>query len=216
MNDFISKWKNDNKFKAKIKLLLYGIFILLVTVYAFSINNHMAVDNSINTNNNLNNTNDNKITIPKEYDYSITINIDEKSYQYYGTKKQDSITINKVIDDSETNYLYKDNDYYIFDNEMYIKTNKEEVYNIINYNYLDLNTINSYLSKSSRSGNQYLVYLKDIILEYDDNDYLVIIVNNNKINIDYTSLMKLTNPDIEKCYVIIDIKEKNERGEINE
>ena len=51
------------------------------------------------------------------------------------------------------------------------------------------------------------LYLKDIILGQDTNEYFTISVDENKISIDYTPLMKQFNPDIKKYKVNIQINE---------
>ena len=63
--------------------------------------------------------------------------------------------------------------------------------------------LNEYITKAEKLENQYLVYLKDIILDSNSNDYIVININNNKINIDYTVLMKNFDETIEKYFVNI-------------
>ena len=42
MDNFIKKWKSDKKYQAKIKLILYGIFIVLVALYASTLNTNMS------------------------------------------------------------------------------------------------------------------------------------------------------------------------------
>ena len=37
MDKYIEKWKEDKKFRAKIKLLLYGIFLVIVIIYITSL-----------------------------------------------------------------------------------------------------------------------------------------------------------------------------------
>ena len=154
-----------------------------------------------------NKENDNTIKIPEQYNYSIKININEKEYKYSGTKTKEEEKIIKEIDDITTNYIYKNNSYYKEEENNYLLTSKDEVYDIINYHYLSFETINEYLKKAEKLENQYLVYLKDIILENNSNDYIVININDNKINIDYTVLMKNFDETIEKYFVNIDIEE---------
>ena len=75
-------------------------------------------------------------------------------------------------------------------------------------NYINLESINSYLEKAkSSNNNQYLVYLKDIILGNDSEEYFTILINDDKINIDYTPLIKQFNHDIKKYKVNIQINE---------
>lgn len=211
MKDFLDKWKKDSKYRTKIKLLLYTLFVVIVSIYAISINNISSNDlNNPDTNTENNNntkTTENVIKIPEEYNYIINITINNTTYKYSGTNKINQKTIIKEDDISITNYIYQDNEYYIDDNGIYIKTTKNEVYDIINYNYIDLETINTYLKKGKKNSNQYLVYLKDIILGNNSNEYFIILVNDNKINIDYTPLMKEFNNNIEKYKVDIKIEE---------
>ena len=87
-----------------------------------------------------------------------------------------------------------------------ISCKKEEIYDIVNSDYLNLTTINQYLSKSTKIDNQYLVYLKDIILGNNSDDYIQITINENNIDINYTSLVKTFDKSIEKYLVSIKIE----------
>ena len=118
------------------------------------------------------------------------------------------MTITKEVNHTIKNYLYKNNEYYLEDNDLYIKTTRDEVYDIVNYNYLNLANINTYLEKAEKHNNQFLIYLKDIILDNNSDNYFVIIINNNHINIDYTPLMKEFS-NIQKYLVDIKIYQKN-------
>ena len=210
MDKFIENWHNDRKYRAKIKLLLYALFLMFMTIYALSLNKqNLANDNSkqeINDDIQSINETENYIIIPENYTYKISIVIDDNIYNYYGQKIKNEQTITKVVNDLKTEYKLIDNNYYIKDSNLYIKTTKNEVYDIINYNYINLETINTYLSKSIKDNDRYLIYLKDIILENSTNEYIVISINNNIINIDYTNLMKLTNNNLKKYEVNIEIE----------
>ncbi len=204
MENFMQKWQEDNRFRAKIKLLLYGLFIILVTMYAISLKESKKDNNPetvfpVESNY--------QISIPDNYSYFINITIDGKEYIYSGEKHSTEKTINKTIDNVTTNYLLRDNDYYMQDNNLYVKITKEEVYDIINYNYIDLNNINNYLNQAIKDDNQYKVYLQDVILDTETKEYFVISINDGTINIDYTPLMKRNNPDIESYNVSIQINE---------
>ena len=112
------------------------------------------------------------------------------------------------------NYIYKNGNYYIEDTKQannYIVTTQEEVYDVVNYNYINMDTINEYLKKATKNNNQYLVYLKNVILGNDSENYFVIDIKDTNIYIDYTALMKEFNSNIKKYKVSIEIK--NERGE---
>ena len=208
MDKYIEKWKEDKKFRAKIKLLLYGIFLVIVIIYVTSLKTEpIPVDEVDDLNSEIKEENK-VITIPEKYNYLIKIEIDDKNYTYSGEKNLEQENIVKTSGDISNNYIFKNNEYYVKDGELYIKTTKEEVYDVVNYNYINLETINNYLSKAeNNNSNQYLVYLKDIILGQDTNEYFTISVDENKISIDYTPLMKQFNPDIKKYKVNIQINE---------
>ncbi len=204
MDIFIEKWKNDNKFRAKIKLLLYGIFIVIVTIYAASLNPINNIDNedieetseNINTN-----------VIPKVNNYNYRIKIDDDEYWYYIKETDNKKEIVKEINGEKYNYLYEDNNYYKEVNNNYIKININEVYDILEYSYLDIDNINAYLEKAENNGQEYLVYLKDVILSNETNDYFVILINDKQISIDYTPLLKEIKHDNKNYHVWLTIEE---------
>ena len=212
MNDFYTKWKEDKKYRTKIKLIAYTCFVVVVSIYAISINQNISNDNSIYQKNDefsvINNESD-IIDIPKNYTYKINVIIDDENYSYSGKKSNDEETITKEDSNGITNYRYFDNEYYILIDDIYQKTTKEEIYDVVSYNYINVTNINKYLSKAEKKDNNYLVYLKDVILGNDSNDYFTITINNNHISIDYIPLIQVFNPNIKKYNVDIQI-ENNE------
>ena len=106
------------------------------------------------------------------------------------------------------NYQLKDNKYYkLQENNEYVLTTKEEIFSSVNYDYLNINNINTYLKNATKTSDQYIVNLKDIILGDNSTDYFVILINNNKISIDYTPLIKHFNNQIKTYTVDITINE---------
>ena len=206
MKEIIEKWHNDKKYRAKIKLLLYGIFIILVTIYAVTLNNSSSREN-LNKEENSEHQANTTIIIPEKYHYNIEINNNDKLYHYSGDKMLDQTTIIKEVDNVISEYIVQNDEYYVKDNDLYVKTNKEVVYDVVNYNYINLETINSYLTKAERNSNQYTIYLRDVILGNDTNEYFIVLINGNKINIDYTPLMKQFDSEITKYEVNIEIEE---------
>ena len=212
MKDFLEKWKSDKRYRAKIKLLAYTIFIIIIFIYALTldISPRNYEDISDINNNSIKETAD-IIKIPEQYEYIIKIKIDDKEYKYSGIQTTEKRTIKKEIDDKVTNYIYQNNQYYLEDSiniDNYVTTTKEEVYDIVNYNYINLTTINEYLKKATKDNNQYLVYLKDIILGNESDRYFVIDINDKNIFVDYTVLMKEFNNNIKTYTVNYEIKEK--------
>lgn len=209
MKDFIKKWNNDSRFKAKVKLGLYTSFVVIVSIFAIS-GNQSNINNQIDTdvnNSNIEDTETITIDVPERYNYNKNITINQKKYQYTGTIEQDKETIAKVVDNVTSNYIYEKNSYYKDESGTYVLTTKEEIYDIIGYNFLKLDTINQYLSKSTKEEEKHLVYLKDIILGNDSEEYITISINENKINIDYTSLMKIFDKTVESYIYEVVIEE---------
>ncbi len=210
MNDFLEKWKSDKKYRTKIKLIAYTAFVVIVSVYAISASNNLPSNTSIFEDYQIENNEDvtNTIDIPTNYTYKITVNIDDTIYTYNGQKTVGEETIQKESNGVITNYRYDNNEYYVLIDDAYQLTTKTEVYDTVNYNYLNLENINKYLSKAEKNNNDYSVYLKDIILGNDSNDSFIISINNNYISIDYTPLIKEFDPSINKYLVDIIIEKK--------
>lgn len=208
MNDFYTKWKNDKRYRTKVKLITYTIFVLIVSVYAISINPSQTNNNTSVSDYDNHITESNAFILPETYGYNIDININNKYYNYYGNKTSKEKTIIKQIDNEITNYRYLDNEYYILIDNNYLKTTKDEVYDIVNYNYINIDNINTYLNKAKKNENEYIIYLKDIILGYDSTDYFTITINNNSMTIDYTNLMKQFDKNTFKYLVSIKIEKE--------
>jgi len=194
MKEFLEKYRTDKKYKAKVQLSLYTIFVLIVSIYAISGSRNVVSSNE-------------KPTLKENYSYQVNINLNDNLYKYYGTKSNEVITINKISNEETVNYYsYKDNNYYKYENNTYVLTTEEEVYDIIEFNYLSLETINKYLSISTLTEDKNIVYLKDIIIGNNSEEYITIEKEENKYNVDYTELMKLFNNEIEKLTVEIIIE----------
>lgn len=209
MKEFIEKWKNEPKFKEKVKLIAYTLFVVIVSIFAISTGRKDSMLNISEIDNETNYKEDTTIiNIPEEYNYTINITINNDYYKYIGKKISNEEKITKIINDVNTNYLYQQNNYYKQYNEEYVLTNKDEVYDIVDYNYINLDIINQYLSKSKRENNKNIVYLKDIILGNDSEKYITISIDNNStVNIDYTELIKNFNESVENYIVEIIIEE---------
>lgn len=205
MNDFLEKWNTDPRFKTKIKLGLYTLFVVIVSIFAFSIRRNVYTEPDIYNDNNNNDIV--SIKIPEKYEYTYNININEKVYKYKGSKDLNTETITKISDDVTSKYVYENDKYY--KDSVWIENlvTEEEVYDIIDYNYLKLETINTYLSESIAEEDKYLVYLQDIVLGNNSEQYISITIDKNKTNIDYTSLMKLFDKSIESFLVEVIIEE---------
>lgn len=211
MQELFEKYKTDQQYRAKIKLCIYGMFIILVTIYAISLNKKIPVKNS-----DLNMTdsqdekeiketinNESLIEITTEIKYKVVVSTEKLKYEYLIEKSNQKEYITKIINNDQEEYLYDENNYYKKENNNYTKIKKYEIDDNIDYDYLRLETINLYINKGTKNNNDYLIYIKDIIIGNNSDDYFVINLNDNKIFIDYTPLIKNFNKDLKNIQIEI-------------
>ena len=212
MDDFFEKWKKDKKYRTKVKLLAYTTFVVIISIYALSINGKTPPsdisDDNYQSSSKTDIINTDSINIPTNYKYTITVNINDEIYTYKGEKTTKEEIIEKENSGIATNYRYFDNEYYVLTDDLYTLTTKSEVYDNVNYNYINLTNINKYLEKAQKNNNEYHVYLNNVILNSNSDDYFIIKLEGDSIDIDYTSLVRITNPNIYKYQVNITIEEK--------
>lgn len=198
------KW-NDKRERAKIELILYAIFFIGVIIFV-RVGNNIS-NNNINTSDNLfiSQINDN-------YSYDIKININDNNYEYIGKVLGYNSTIEKK-DSNTDEYFYKKNDkYYKLDQDNgYVLSNENDIYNIISYDYMDINNIKEYIKTSNNDNGIYKVKISDIILNSSSSDYITIKIDNinNTIEIDYTNLLKINDNNITKAIVTITYSDIN-------
>lgn len=192
------KW-NDKRERAKIELILYAIFFIGVIIFV-RVGNNIS-NNNINTSDNLfiSQINDN-------YSYDTKVNINDNNYEYIGKVLGYNSTIEKK-DSNTDEYFYKKNDkYYKLDQDNgYVLSNKNDIYDVINYDYMDINNIKEYIKTSNNDNDIYKVKISDIILNSSSSDYITIKIDNinNTIEIDYTNLLRINDNNITKAIVII-------------
>lgn len=205
------KW-NDKRERAKIELILYAIFFIGVIIFV-RVGNNIS-NNNISTSDNLfiSQINDN-------YSYDIKININDNNYEYIGKVLGYNSTIEKK-DSNTDEYFYKKNDkYYKLDQDNgYILSNKNDIYDIINYDYMDINNIKEYIKTSNNDNGIYKVKISDIILNSSSSDYITIKLDNinNTIEIDYTNLLRINDNNITKAIVTITYSNINKLNSLEE
>lgn len=205
------KW-NDKREKAKIELILYTIFFIGVIIFV-RVGNNIS-NNNINTSDNLfiSQINDN-------YSYDIKININDNNYEYIGKVLGYNSTIEKK-DSNTDEYFYKKNDkYYKLDQDNgYVLSNKNDIYDVINYDYMDINNIKEYIKTSNNDNGIYKVKISDIILNSNSLDYITIKLDNinNTIEIDYTNLLRINDNNITKAIVTITYSDINKLNSLEE
>lgn len=207
MNDndkktFKEKWQ-DKRYQAKIKLSGYSIFvviaIIMILVEGATNNKNTIIDNGLEDNKTIKDntdTKDNKLfTIAYPYIIELNYNIDntKNNITYKYSSNNNELLITKTNNDIVTNYKYISNKYYVENNDKYILTNINKVYDIIDYEYLDIDNINNYLNHATLENDIYKVYLKDIILNNTSDKYITIKLLDNSVEIDYTYLLNILN-----------------------
>ncbi len=212
--------------KRKIAFIKLGIGVLFIVILSVILNM-----NTSNNNNNLidddnkesNTTSDDFIFFKLDnYDYNIDISIqsydEEYNLSYKGSVINNEIEGMLCMNSIEAKYIYKDGKYYALEDDEYIKVSEDEIYPIIDYEYLNINNINKYLNNATLEytneeiGRKYLVKVSDIInSDSTDNITITYIMENNilKLYIDYTNLIKIINSNISACniafeYVLLD------------
>lgn len=205
------KW-NDKRERAKIELILYAIFFIGVIIFV-RVGNNIS-NNNISTSDNLfiSQINDN-------YSYDIKININDNNYEYIGKVLGYNSTIEKK-ENNKDEYFYKKNDkYYKLDQDNgYVLSNENDIYNIISYDYMDINNIKEYIKISNNDNGIYKVKISDIILNSSSSDYITIKLDNinNTIEIDYTNLLRINDNNIIKAIVTITYSNINKLNSLEE
>ena len=207
MNDndkktFKEKWQ-DKRYQAKIKLSGYSIFvviaIIMILVEGATNNKNTIIDNGLEDNKTIKDntdTKDNKlftINYPYIIELNYNINNTKNNITYKYSNNNNELLITKTNNDIVTNYKYISNKYYVENNDKYILTNINKVYDIIDYEYLDIDNINNYLNNATLENDIYKVYLKDIILNNTSDKYITIKLLDNSVEIDYTYLLNILN-----------------------
>ena len=168
--------------------------------------------------------NDNLDLINNNYNYNINIDIttnNNKNVTYGGIRYDDKMIISKKIDDNIKSYYMENNDYYVYTDEGYILSNIDEVYDVINYNYLSIENIKEFIKKGIKDGDTYLIKVSNINLDSVSKEYITIevnsITNGVELNIDYSNLNK--NDNIISCkikYTFTDINKITEADIISQ
>lgn len=185
----------DKKEKAKIELIGYFIFLILVIVFA------RALGSAPSNNTELPSTSSFLNSLKDNYEYDITVDYNGTLYNYTGKKLGNNG--NFKTDNKE--YYIMNNNYYVINDGNYLLTTKEEINTIIDYNYFELSIIKKYLSLGQKEGNTYKIKVSDIILNSNNIENIIITIDegNALISINYTSLFKELDPSISSVTVNI-------------
>ena len=225
---FFYKYKNDKKYKAKIELTGYGILIVIILIFA---NIASPTTSQLNNNNQNNETNQNITNeeektknlldrITNNYQYDININVIKNNeeiinYRYHGRSYDNTLEINKDINNSINTYYKIDDYYYKKGEEDYLLATKEEIYDLISNEYIELNELLKYIKEASldhvtnysngKKESLYTLYLRDIIINNKTEDTVIInITEENEtlnVSVDYTNLIKIMDNTVKECKI---------------
>lgn len=211
-DSFLDKLKNDKKYKAKVEMIGYVIFILILIIYLnmAGAGSNGSIGNNINTleNNNLVNEKEESVTLLErlnnnyKYDINVSLMYDtdtlediEEVINYSGKSYLDNIEILKKYQDTTATYYKVKDFYYKKVNEEYKVIGDEEVYSFDLSNYIEVTDIKKYIEIASldhttdySTGKKEYVYhlkLRDIIKNYtaDDNLEISVVIENDVLNI---------------------------------
>ena len=204
MNDFLDNTNDFLKNSTAGKLLFYVAIIVVAVYFSFF---------SANNSNNLSDTSK-EIVLPSTYSYTITVSMDDKIVTYTGTKDKLEDEFVKTVGEDSIQYRILDSDtIYRREDEDYILTNLDEIYDVLPYTYLNIDSINNYLNLSHKEEEEYRTYIKDIVLNSQNEEYVSIKTEDNKFIVDYSSLLKELNYDVQKCFVTFEYKEGKDNYE---
>lgn len=202
MKDFLNKMKDP---KYKLVGYLLGIFVIFIFALMLPKNGNTTINNP--DTNDINNNGD-KVTNflanqeDYTYDFKYALKTNNKIIIYEGNKTkeeenitliEDDITKKFLIKDGFT-YIEKDNTYELYDDDIY--TNKIDI-------FTNGRILSSYINKGYLKDNTYLINLKDIIYNYEGDEYIKVDSSSNNntyiINIEYKSLLNYIYEDIDSA-----------------
>lgn len=197
----ILKKMDDPKYKFLGYML--GLFIMFIIALCLPKNNSNNT-NTINNDNNKPNTTDNQVleflNNQEDYTYNfkyvLKVNNQTITYQGQKTNNEEYITIedNSYLIKAGLIYIKSDDIYQIYNDNIY--TNKMEL-------FTNGKILTNYINKGYLKDNTYLINLKEIIYNYEDNDYIEVSSNisNNEyiINIECKDYLNYIYKDIENA-----------------
>lgn len=235
-DSFLYKFKNDKQYNAKVQLMGYGIFILVVVIgLNISSIGHKGKVPSNNVNQNTYKENTNVLeSNTNNYQYDVSMDVKYKNVNdeevssnivYSGKKYKDLMEITKLVDGESKLYYKKDSRYYSKVEEELAFVKDDVIYDIVDADYIEVDNILKLIDKASldhvtdysSDGRKEYVYnlkIKDLVVSYQMEDVIEFsIIEENKvtkIGVDYTNLFKVIDKNILSCNMVINISRVNE------
>lgn len=207
--NFFKKMKEDKKYNAKVQLIGYGVFILIIVVFLnvgsmVGGNSTGVLENDIIEEVNIIDEIDNN------YEYNINISLSKgeelvSNYRYYGKRYNDNKEINKEVGEVVSSYYKVNNYYYVMNEEELSFVEKNIIYDLVDSKYIELDNVMEMVDKASLDhvvddslGNNesvYNLYVKDMVISVKNDDVISFNVKevDDKllIDVDYTNLIKV-------------------------
>ena len=227
-SEFIEKYKTDEKYRAKTKLIGYGIFIaILILIVDIASINSSSSENIISLNKEKNSETNEKEVLTEEnllnrindnYEYIIQIHLskeNEEDITYTGKRYKEDVEINKTYQSTTEKYIKNKEKYYRENNGQYEEITPTTIFDKVSEKYIQLSEVKTLISKAIlnhetkySTGKKEYVYdlkVKDIIKSHQDLDTIEITVTeeNNTLTIetDITKLLEKENKEIKKCFI---------------
>ena len=207
--NFFKRMKEDKKYNAKVQLIGYGVFILIIVVFLnvgslVGSNSTGVLENDIIEEVNIIDEIDNN------YEYNVNVSLVKgedliSNYHYYGKRANDNQEINKEVGEVVSSY-YKVNDYYYVMNEEELSfVDSNVIYDLVDSKYVELDDVLEMINKASldhvvdnsdgSNESVYNLYVKDMVISVKNDDVISFNVKevDNKllIDVDYTNLIKV-------------------------
>lgn len=172
---FLEKMKSDNTYNAKVQLIGYGVFIVILVVYlnlanmgnnSDSLSNNTVFGN-ITGNDSVENTSEEDTDLLEKiginYSYDVVIRLDKKSMNtetneevnvehsihYLGRAYGTKLEINKIVGDVTELYYKIDDSYYSKVDNITTLVKESIVYDIVDKEYIELDSILELMNKAS-------------------------------------------------------------------
>ena len=204
IKNFLSNYKTDKKYKSKVQLMGYLIFIIILIIYlnVSNMGTNYNYDSSNTTNNqetNGNTTNENNEEAPllkrlnNNYTYNVDISLkrtkednteEDITINYSGKSDNENMIINRISNNNTSTFYKAGDEYYKKNNEEYEIMAENEIYDIINAKYIEYASLKKYIEKANldhytnySTGKIEYVYnlnISDIIKSYTKKDIIPI------------------------------------------
>ena len=236
---FLEKYKTDKKYKAKVELIGYGILILALIVYL----NIASLSSTPGTVQNIIPTGNSDESVEEEtsleksdllkkmddnYEYEVQVSFQKKEEEntdlddgrlqirYAGKRYDNHTVIEKEEETGVVNYYQIDSLYYVQEGEEYQSIKKDVVYDVIDSDFVEFDSLLKYLEQASldhitnySTGKKEYVYhlkVKDVVNHYSNSVDMVefYVLDENEelsVRVDYSVLMKAMDMDISFCEV---------------